>query len=89
MPEIPEQAEHAAAILQARMSWPEAERCAGSLARAGWGSLTCLTAAEVLTEHMPPHRALACAQDLVMAELIRAGEALDSRSALPERIEHA
>ncbi|MET8985875.1 hypothetical protein ABZW49_10540 [Nonomuraea wenchangensis] len=74
MPETPKEAEQAAAILQARMSWPEAERCAASLTCAGWMSLTAPTAAEVLTQHMPPHRALACAQDLVIAGLIKNGE---------------
>ena len=64
--------EHAAAILQARMSWPEAERCAASLDEAGWTSLTEPRAVAILTKHLPPSRAESAAHDLVAEGLILA-----------------
>jgi hypothetical protein len=64
--------EQAAAILQARMSWPEAERCADSLSRAGWASLTQAKAAALLEQHLRRPSAQACAEDLVTAGLIPA-----------------
>lgn len=71
--------EMAAAILQARMSWPDAERCAAALEQAGWTSLSrsqavaVLQAVAVQGQRMSEERAAACAQDLRFADLIKEG----------------
>jgi len=65
-------AEMAAAILQARMSWPDAERCAAALEQAGWKSLRRAQAVDILRALMPSQSAAACVEDLVMAGLITA-----------------
>lgn len=63
--------EHAAALLQCRMSWPQAERCAASLTEAGMPDLTRQQTAETLTRHLDYEQAAACADDLAREGLIR------------------
>lgn len=63
--------EHAAALLQCRMSWPAAERCAADLAAAGLPAISRQRAVDVLNRHMPHERAAACANDLAMGGLTR------------------
>lgn len=59
--------EQAAAILQARLSWPDAERYAAELAEAGvLDSGDEVVGAAVLTAHMPRQRAEALIRDLRM-----------------------
>lgn len=65
--------ETAAAILQARMSWPEAERCAALLARGGWPANRA-QAVSALERILPLSRACSAVDDLVMHGLIPAGE---------------
>jgi hypothetical protein len=65
--------ERAAALLQCRMSWPLAERCAAHLAKAGLPNISEEQAVHVLAEHMPHERAVGAAQDLVGSGLARRG----------------
>jgi hypothetical protein len=57
--------EHAAAILQARMSWPEAEKCAEVLDRVGW-TVTRAQAVSTLEQILPLARAETAIDDLIM-----------------------
>ena len=61
--------ERAAALLQCRMSWPLAERCAAHLAKAGLPNISEEQAADVLAEHMPRERATGAARDLAACGL--------------------
>jgi hypothetical protein len=56
--------EHAAALLQCRMSWPAAERCAADLAAAGLPAISRQDATDVLGRRLSHESATACADDL-------------------------
>jgi hypothetical protein len=53
------------------MSWPEAERCASSLERAGGRALDYEQAVEVLKGQIPPSRVDGAAYDLRSAGLVQ------------------
>jgi hypothetical protein len=62
----PNREEWAANIMQARMSWPDAERYAAEFARRGvLESGDQFMAVAVLTEHMTRNRATAIVKDLI------------------------
>ncbi len=77
--------EQTAAVLQGRMSWPDAGRCAEALHVAGGRALNRAQAVEVLKQQLPPSRAEGAAFDLVMAGLVHCVAPTSNDPALSER----